>query len=174
MKFVALITFLALISPSGFTQDQNRAIAGILKNINNEVVPGATVRLSRTGDSTFSQSKVSNGAGKFEFSRLPAGMFLLTITAVGNKQFNSAPLTLGEAQVNINLPAIVLLPAKGVNLKEVVVTAKRPLIEQEIDKTVVNVESMISSATSNTLEVLEKTPGVSVGTDGEISLNGQT
>lgn len=66
-----------------------------------------------------------------------------------------------------------MLPAKSTELEDKVVMTTRPLVEQEIDKTVVNVGSMISSATSNTLEVLEKTPGVTVGSNGEISLNGR-
>ncbi len=57
---------------------------------------------------------------------------------------------------------------------EVVVVAKKPLIEQDIDKTIVNVESMISASTSNTLEVLEKTPGITVDANGEISLQGSS
>ncbi|TCD00202.1 outer membrane beta-barrel family protein [Pedobacter psychroterrae] len=63
---------------------------------------------------------------------------------------------------------------KTVKLDEVVIKSKRPLIQMEIDKTVVNVASMISSASSNTLEVLEKTPGVTVDTQGNISLNGRS
>lgn len=62
---------------------------------------------------------------------------------------------------------------KKINLKEVVIKSKRPLIQMEIDKTVVNVAAMISSASSNTLEVLEKTPGVTVNANGDISLNGR-
>ena len=64
--------------------------------------------------------------------------------------------------------------AKDINLNEVIITKKKPLIVQEIDKTVVNVESMISAAASNTLEVLEKTPGISINSNGEISLNGRS
>jgi hypothetical protein len=98
---------------------------------------------------------------------------LLAISAIGQKQFISSAVTVDDAHSNIVLPAIILLPAKGVALMDVVVKATRPLLEQEIDKTVVNVGSMISSATSNTLEVLEKTPGVTVSANGEISLNGR-
>lgn len=63
---------------------------------------------------------------------------------------------------------------KTVKLNEVVIKSKRPLIQMEIDKTIVNVSSMISSASSNTLEVLEKTPGVTVDGQGNISLNGRS
>lgn len=63
---------------------------------------------------------------------------------------------------------------KQVQLKSVEVVTKRPLLEQSIDKTVVNVESMISAASSNTLEVLNKTPGVTVDQNGTINLNGKS
>ena len=62
---------------------------------------------------------------------------------------------------------------KKMHLKAVEVTAKKPLLVQDIDKTIVNVDAMISSASSNTLEVLEKTPGVIVDNNGQISLNGK-
>jgi outer membrane cobalamin receptor len=91
----------------------------------------------------------------------------------GQKQYNSSALKIDDTHLNVVLPIIVLLPAKAAALQDVIVKTTRPLIEQEIDKTVVNVGSMISSATSNTLEVLEKTPGVTVGSNGEISLNGR-
>lgn len=59
-------------------------------------------------------------------------------------------------------------------LKEVIIKAKKPLFTHAIDRTIVNVDAMISSTTSNTLEVLEKTPGVSVNSNGDISLNGRS
>jgi len=76
--------------------------------------------------------------------------------------------------ITVLLPLLSTARQKDtVNLKGVEVKSKRPLIQQELDKTIVNVSSMISSASSNTLEVLEKTPGVTVGLNGDISLNGR-
>lgn len=64
--------------------------------------------------------------------------------------------------------------SKDIKLKEVVIKVKRPLIEMGVDRTTVNVSAMISSASSNTLEVLEKTPGIVVDTRGNISMNGRS
>ena len=58
-------------------------------------------------------------------------------------------------------------------LKEVVVSSKKPMIEQKIDRTVINVDASPSNAGSNVIEVLEKSPGVSVDKDGNISLKGK-
>jgi hypothetical protein len=58
-------------------------------------------------------------------------------------------------------------------LAEVTVTARRPLMIQEVDKTVVDVKSMVSAAGLNTIELLERIPGVTVSGNGDISLNGR-
>ena len=68
---------------------------------------------------------------------------------------------------------LISLAQDTVKLRQVEIKSKRPLIRMEIDKTIVNVSSMISSATSNALEVLEKTPGVTVNVGGDITLNGR-
>ena len=117
--------------------------------------------------------EISDVNGKFQFSNLADGTYVLGITAIGQKPFTSVALKIDDVQRHVVLPAIILLPAKNIELKEVVITSKKHLIVQEIDKTIVNVEAMISAATSNTMEVLERTPGVSVNASGEINLNGK-
>ncbi len=52
--------------------------------------------------------------------------------------------------------------------------AKKPLIEQKIDRTIVNVEASVTNVGSSALEVLEKSPGVTVDKDGNISLKGKS
>jgi len=64
-------------------------------------------------------------------------------------------------------------PAKTATLRNVVVTGKKKLIEQKLDRIIVNVDAMITAAGDNTLEVLTKSPGVSVDINGNISLNGK-
>lgn len=58
-------------------------------------------------------------------------------------------------------------------LKEVTVSARKPLVEHHIDRTIVNIEAMITAAGSNLLEALAKSPGVSVDLNDGISLNGR-
>lgn len=40
----------------------------------------------------------------------------------------------------------------------VTVTAKKPLIEQKLDRTIVNVEASVTNVGNSALEVLEKSP----------------
>jgi hypothetical protein len=54
------------------------------------------------------------------------------------------------------------------------VEVKRPFIERKIDRTVVNVDASITNAGTTALEVLEKSPGVTVDKDGNVSLKGKS
>lgn len=174
MKSFFSIAFFLLLSVVGLAQAGNKTISGQVKDIQNEPVPGATLRLLQAKDSALMETKTARDNGRFEFTGLKDGVYLLSITAAGSQKYVSAPLTLAGDRPQLALPAIILLPQKKGNLQEVVVVAKKPLIEQDIDKTIVNVESMISASTSNTLEVLEKTPGITVDANGEISLQGSS
>lgn len=62
---------------------------------------------------------------------------------------------------------------KAKELRAVTVTGKRPLIEQKIDRTVVNVEALVTNNGTSALEVLENAPGVTVDKDGNVSLKGK-
>jgi hypothetical protein len=59
-------------------------------------------------------------------------------------------------------------------LKSISVTAKKPFIEQKIDRTVMNVDALISNSGVSALEVLENAPGVIVSSEGSISLKGKS
>jgi outer membrane receptor for monomeric catechols len=50
---------------------------------------------------------------------------------------------------------------------------KKPFIETKIDKTVVNVDASPTSAGASALEILEKSPGITVDNDGNINLRGK-
>ncbi|NBA86127.1 outer membrane beta-barrel protein [Emticicia sp. CRIBPO] len=174
MKTLLTLCLMCFNALTAFSQTSSGMISGTIKGTDNDVIPGATVRLMISKDSSMVKGEISNGNGKFQFSNLQNNTYVLVITAIGQKQYKSVPLLIDDSHPVVTLPVIILLPAKNIQLKEVVVSAKKPLIEQDIDRTIVNVESMIGSATSNTLEVLGKTPGVSVDNNGEISLNGRT
>ncbi|KQS23881.1 outer membrane beta-barrel family protein [Dyadobacter sp. Leaf189] len=174
MKTISSFLTILLFVGRLYAQTAPHAISGTVKDAGNEVLPGVTVRVLQMPDSVFVKGAITDPSGRFQINALESGTFLLDLSSLGQKRFISLPMTLDSAHSSIVLPVIVLLPAKNIELKEVTVKAKKPLIEQEIDRTIVNVESMISSATSNTMEVLEKTPGISVNANGEISLNGKS
>ncbi len=59
-------------------------------------------------------------------------------------------------------------------LKEVDVKAKKPLIERQMDKLVLNVSASPLSAGSNGNDILRRAPGVRIDKDGNITVNGKS
>ncbi len=59
------------------------------------------------------------------------------------------------------------------NLKEVSISVKKAFVERKTDRVVVNVDALISNAGTTALDVLEKSPGVSIDQNGTISLKGK-
>ena len=59
-------------------------------------------------------------------------------------------------------------------LAEVEVKAKKPLIERQMDKLVVNVSASPLSAGSNGNDILRRAPGVRIDKDGNITVNGKS
>ena len=69
--------------------------------------------------------------------------------------------------------ATIQLSAEARSIEGVTVVGKKPFIETKIDKTVVNVDASPTSAGANALDILEKSPGITVDNDGNISLRGK-
>jgi len=66
-----------------------------------------------------------------------------------------------------------VLREEAERLKEVEVKAKKPLIERQMDKLVVNVSASPLAAGSNGNDILRRSPGVRIDKDGNITVNGK-
>ncbi|RZM06042.1 MAG: TonB-dependent receptor, partial [Pedobacter sp.] len=73
---------------------------------------------------------------------------------------------------SLEVKTIELVPASK-DMAAVVVTAKKPPVEMKAGKLVVNVDASPSNQGTNALELLEKSPGITVDNDGNISLKGK-
>ncbi len=62
---------------------------------------------------------------------------------------------------------------KNKNLAAIVVTSKKPFIEQQVDKTVVNVQADITAIGSNAFEILQKAPGISITSEDVLNMSGK-
>lgn len=153
-------------------QTQNISVIKGEINAGAKPVDGATVSLLAIKDSAVIKVELSNKVGKFEIVPAKQGEYLLLISAVGYEKQYKGPFQLNNTNAAIDAGAITLQPASK-NLAVVTVTAKRPPVEVKAGKTVVNVDASPTNAGLNVLEILEKSPGVSVDNDGNISLKGK-
>jgi iron complex outermembrane recepter protein len=133
----------------------------------NSPLPGATIQLMSLEDST-RVFAITDQSGTAFFERLKAGLFQLNISYIGFETLETN-LNIREDLHRVEF----ILRDDIVSLGEFVVTARRPLIRQEADKMIIDPEPLATIST-NTLEVLESTPGLFVDPDGGVFLSGAT
>lgn len=173
MKPILLLLTLAFAIihlSSAQAQYSNGRISGTITNVQNSPLAGASVTLLKPADPAFNKTIVAGEDGRFAFKKLYEGRYIMIITNVGFKKYVSDTFTIDAGHRTVLLPVIVLQLNAQKALKEVVVAASKPLLEHKIDRTIVNVDAMLTAAGSNALEVLARSPGVTVQADGDISL----
>jgi iron complex outermembrane receptor protein len=164
-----ILSFLFL----GFAaQAQTRKVTGTVVDGSTKIVESATITLQRAKDSSVAKMSVADKTGNYSFENIPDGKYFVSITAVGHNKGYSETFTIDAANATVKLKTIELVPVSK-SVGEVTVTARKPLIEQKVDRTIVNVEASITNVGNSALEVLEKSPGVTVDKDGNISLKGK-
>ena len=167
-----LYSILALLSLNSLNTNAQGKISGQITDDKSKIVEFANVILLKSKDSTLVKGVLSDGSGSFEFEKIPSGEYLINISQMGYKKFYTPKFSLDLDNPSVKLSNLILSEDTK-QLAEVQVVAKKPFIEQQIDKTVINVENSIVSAGATALEVLEKAPGVTVDKDGNISLKGK-
>ena len=171
MHVVASLFCLLLLSTFSANAQTASRIHGVVTDEAGKGLPSATVSLLKEADSVLVKVALSERSGAFEFVGIRDGKYLVSVSNVGHTKVYSKPFTFTEGQA-VEVPALMLV-ANAANLTAVTVQARRPLVENKIDKMVVNVDAAPTNAGSTALEVLEKSPGISVDRDGNISLKGK-
>ena len=93
---------------------------------------------------------------------------------VGSTKVFSPVFTIHTDQQEVKVPDLIMEDDVRL-LDEIKVESTKPLISQEIDKMVINVENSIVSSGNNALEVLEKAPGITIDRQNdEIKLRGKS
>ena len=172
-KIITMMT-LALTALSFVSQAQVKAgkISGTVIDGSTKTIESATITLLKAKDSSVVKMSVADKTGKYEFDAVPEGKYMVLISAVGHNKGFSEVIDINSPNTVVLVKTIELVPqAKAIG--EVTVTAKKPLIEQKLDRTIVNVEASVTNVGNSAMEVLEKSPGVSVDKDGNISLKGK-
>ncbi|MDX2046215.1 MAG: TonB-dependent receptor [Chitinophagaceae bacterium] len=164
------IAFLLFLTGFSVRAQTNSKVTGQVLDKNKKPFEKATVTLLRSKDSALVKIDFSNASGYYEFEYVKPGSYLISVSAVGfGKKFSPVFSAAGDT---INVPVLEIQEVQK-NLGEVVVSANKPMIEQKIDRTVVNVDASPTNAGATALEVLEKSPGVTVSNEGAISLKGK-
>ena len=167
-----LLTLIACLIACGASFAQkNSKLSGKVVDEKGQALAFAVVKVLNSPDTTIVKSGSTNVDGEFIFDQLKEGNYRLSVSMMGHKTKKTESFALTG---DLKLPSIVL-NGEAKQLKEVSVQGRKPYVEHQIDKTVLNVENSIVSSGSTALEVLEKAPGVQIDRQSEqIKLNNKS
>ncbi|RYY21067.1 MAG: TonB-dependent receptor [Chitinophagaceae bacterium] len=169
-RLTCLLMFCFIVIKSEAQETKTSQFSITVSTNEKNPLPGATVELHRSADSVLLKTAITDANGKATFDFQAGIPQYLLISAVG---FMNQHIEVGDLPLNQQTEKLVTLqPAAGL-LAQVTVTGKKPFIQLMPDKTIVNVDAGITNSGASVLEVLEKSPGVTVDKDGNISLKGK-
>ena len=133
-------------------------ISGNVKDTKGEPMPFVTISVL-TQDSTLLTGAITDDDGKYALE-VNVPNYIIQASYVGyHTAFGGPNFVLRE---------------ETERLEEVEVKAKKPLVERQMDKLVVNVSASPLAAGSNGNDILRRAPGVRIDKDGNITVNGKS
>lgn len=159
MKKIGLLTFVLLAF--GWMSGAAETIQGNVIDTRGEAMPFVTISVLAP-DSTLITGAISddNGNWKLDIGDRKLKDVIIQASFVGYKTAFGGP--------------DFVLHEETERLAEVEVKAKKPLIERQMDKLVVNVSASPLAAGSNGNDILRRAPGVRIDKDGNITVNGKS
>jgi hypothetical protein len=162
-KYLTALTFIFFFQV--FCYGQKLEI--LIKDQKGSPILGATIKITNV-ENKLVLNAISNVEGKAFFTLKSYGKYNTKITYIGFKDY------IKDIDIySDNKSFTFILDEDSKSLQSIVVTAKKPLLTQEEDKTIVDPESLANVST-NSYEILEKTPGLFLDQDGNIYLNTTT
>ena len=163
-----LLTALALGTGSTFAQSTGdaRLQGRLLRASDRQAIDMGNALLRRLPDSTLVTGVVTDSLGTFSLTA-STGTYLLELRALGY-QGQYKTITLPATGLDLGE---LLLSEETQQLRGVEVRGRRPIITRQADRLVFDAQQ-ISAGAQNALDVLKRTPGLSVTDDG-ISIIGR-
>ncbi len=165
-RFFTLL-FLMLATGSSIAQ----SLTGSVLEGANRPASFAAIKLLRAGDSTLVTGTITNEAGQYTFTGIAEGRYYVQASLVGMTSAKSKTVALSTGQ-SVTMEPLKLAIVDQL-LTGVVVRAKRALIEQQVDKTVLNVAADATAQGKTAYELLQQAPGVVIDPNDNIRMAGK-
>lgn len=169
-KLIMGFCFFICVLPLFAQTDPRGSITLAVRDDKDSVLQDATVELLRKKDSVLVKAMITDKDGKVVFVQIRFDTYILKITMINFVPLYTEPFSIDEA--NLHLPRVSLRKTTG-EMKAVLVSAKKPFIQKLTDRIVVNVDNSIVNAGSSAFDVLERSPGVLIDPNDNISLRGR-
>ncbi len=148
-----------------------QTITGTVRDERGQPASFAALKLLRAADSSFVAGTVSDVDGHYTFTNVRAGAYRVQASLVGMSNASSPVVTL-RAGESLTLEPIMLHHADQI-LTTVTVRAQKRYIEQQVDKTVLNIEADATAQGKTAYELLQQAPGVVIDPNDNVRMAGK-
>jgi len=167
----ALLPAILFILPGYVMSQTKMKLSGIVSD-SSKPLALVTVRIFKDHHAPPLQTTLSKENGSYQFNKPDSGNYVLSFTHAGFAESRTTISVTSQAG-DMQISPVQLSKATGL-LKEVVVNAQRPLVEQSDDKIVFNVEDDPATKTETAIDILRKTPFITVDGEDNIKVNGKS
>jgi len=133
----------------------------------------STVLVRRINDSSMVNGGITNNKGRYQINGIPWGKYFVVINYIGYKSYwiENVEVTKEKPIKMVGKSKII---ASSQSLNEVNITAKREMIQTNLDKKVFNVDQILTTTGGSAIDVLQIIPSVQVDIDGNVSIRGSS
>ena len=172
MKNICILTTVILLFwVNAITAATAQIFGSIQDQITGEPIEFADVILINNETEVFVSHVHSDVNGRFQFSDINVGEYSLTIRIIGYDVFTQESIVISVATSTFDVGIIQLQPLEF-GLAEVVVEASRRQIIYRLDRRIIDASSSLMGGTA--VDILENTPSIRVGIDGEVTFRGSS
>jgi hypothetical protein len=168
---LALLTF--VFSGISYSQNTGKITGMVVDKTSKQPIESADVTLLSAKDSAVVKGTATDKEGKFLFSELPYGQYIVRVSFVGYNIVNVRGVILSGDKPSSELQP-VNLNAGTATTEEILVESEKSAIQFDGDKKIFNVSQNPMSQSGSLAELLKNIPSVSVDADGNVSLRGNT
>ena len=166
-----IITGILVILTTNAYSQSTISLSGKVTDEQKKSLANVSISLLLSKDSSFKKAALTDSTGVFEMHSIMPGKYLLSFSAIGYRLYKSSELDIIDSET-YHLP-VVILNRETFKMNDVTVVARKQMIEVKADKTIFNIENSINATGSNALELLQKSPGVTVDNNENISMKGK-
>ncbi|GAB3805401.1 outer membrane beta-barrel family protein [Spirosoma humi] len=148
-----------------------QSVTGSVRDATRQPVPFAVVKLLRAADSTLVKGTLANEAGQYGFTAVEAGLYRVQVSMVGMANTTSQTVSVQGVEPLVLEP--VVLNTTEQTLTDVSVRAQKSLVEQQVDKTVLNVAADATAQGKTAYELLQQAPGLVIDPNDNIRMAGK-
>src|SRR6201989_256062 len=125
MRNLFLLITLIISSLISYAQVKNGSVSGTAIDGSQKIVASSTITLLKAKDSSVAKLTAADKNGKFEFEKVSAGKYFVSISAVGHQTAYSEIFEITPEGNSISLKPIELVP-QSKSLTAVTVVSKKP------------------------------------------------